>query len=325
MRIFEIGRGGLKELEHVGFKREYEIKRTVVENFGTFFPWLDLIKSEFPIGNVTLDALAFDDKEKAFVIMEYKNADNRDISDQVSIYYDRLQQNKERCRNALSEKRNKVVKERSVRWEKTYLIFVRPKFSKKQIEASNSVGQRVTELCEIRRYPNHLTISKVNVAGKERAPVSSRRRTKPRPVVSDSLSEDAWIAGDYRGTKITPQTRSLYNDLKRLLHVNFGLEHVQRRKWASFRLNDSTQVCSVILRKHRLLIVYATTKRIWPPNDFVLDISNVRHYGKGNYCSYIETESDVQRAMKYVGIVYKDITDPGPRYVPRLGSRNRMS
>ena len=312
----------MKEIEHVGFKREYEIKRTVVENFGTFFPWLDLIKSEFKIGNVTLDALAFDDEEKAFVIMEYKNVDNRDISDQVSIYYDRLEQNKERCRNALSEKRNKVVKEKDVRG-KTYLIFVRPKFRKKQIEVSNSAGQRVTELYEIRRYPSHLTISKVNVAGKDRASVSLRRR-KVSPAMPDSPSEDAWIAGDYGGPKITPETRSLYNYLKRLLSVNFGLQHVQRKKWASFRTKDGAEVCSVTLNKRRLKIVYATTERLWPLNDFVADISNVKHHGKGNHCSYIGTESDVRKAMKYVEIVYKEITDSGPKYERRLGSRNRM-
>ena len=310
MRIFATGKDGIEEIREIGFKLESEIKRTVVDNFEEFFPNLELIESEFKIGDKRIDGLAFDDRVKAFVILEYKNVDNRDISDQVSIYYDKLQQNKHMCVNALSEKRNKVVNRKEISWEKTYLILVRPEFYKDQIQVSNSTDQRITKLYEIRKYPNHLTISQVNVAGKERTSIRHKLGKKTRHVAtSPEYSEDDWLAGKYGKTKPTPQMHALYLTLKKTLLGKFQLEHIQTKQYAKFNLKGTSHmVCRVIFRKHKLQITYSTTKRdLLPINDFIKDSSpSMTEYNIGSYRSDITTESDILRATEYVGLVYRD-------------------
>jgi len=123
---------------------------------------------------------------------------------------------------------------------------------------------------------------------------------------------------EYTDPKITRHARSLYNELTRKLHVNFTLEQVRRKKCVSFRLRDGTELCSILHHEHKIEIVYAVSEKyLWQPIDFVADISDVKHYSNGDYRSYIETESDVQRAMHYVEIAHKYITGAGERYVPR--------
>ena len=443
MRVFETGGGGLEEVQEIRFKNEREIHRTVEKNLAVLFPDLELVKSEWIIKGNRIDTLAFDNRTKAFVIIEYKKARNSDIYSQGRTYYNTLRQNKDSCVLLLSTRRAKVMDSKDVDWDKTHLIFIMPSFTKRQIEASNSDDLLDIKLYEIHKYPTHLIVSRVDsaepppdpppppayseadwLAGKcgpkplphvrdlyfvlknaliaqfqlehfqrkkwasfrlngvevcsvvlqkhklrvvystfkkgllplndfiddvstvgklgrgnyrsdietesdarraveyvarvcqdvSGSRVDSKPPTKSRPT-SPAYSEIDWLEGKYGGPKITPHTRSLYDDLKRCLHRALTLDHVQKKKWASLRLKEGVEVCSVILHQHRLEIVYATSeKSLWPPTDFVADISNIGHYGKGDYRSYVETESDIQRVMKYVEIVYKNITGSGPRY-----------
>lgn len=442
MRVFETGRGGLEEIQEIRFKNEREIHSTIEKNLAVLFPDLELVKSEWTIKDNRIDTLAFDNRTKAFVIIEYKKARNSDIYSQGRTYYNTLRQNKDSCVLLLSTRRAKVMDSKDIDWDKTHLIFIMPSFTKRQIEASNSDDLLDIKLYEIHKYPTHLIVSRVDsaepppdppppvyseadwLAGKygpkplphvrdlyfvlknalitqfqlehfqrkkwasfrlngvevcsvvlqkhklrivystfkkgllplndfiddvsevgklgrgnyrsdietesdarraveyvarvcqdvSGSRVDSKPPTKSRPT-APVYSETDWLEGKCGGPRITPHVRSLYDDLKRCLHRALPLEHVQKKKWASLRLKEGAEVCSIILHQRRLEIVYATSKKsLWPPNDFVADISHVGHHGKGDYRSYIETESDIPRVMKYVEIVYKDITGSGPRY-----------
>lgn len=125
-------------------------------------------------------------------------------------------------------------------------------------------------------------------------------------------SEADWLDGKDGGPKPTPQVRDLYLSLNRALLVSRHLERVQNKKCASYRLQDGTQVCSISLHKSKLEIVYAISKGDIPlPKDFVHDISDVGHYGKGDYRSYIATTSDASRAMECVVAVQRHLSRSG--------------
>ena len=305
MRIFATGKGGLEEIRKINFRNEREIQRTVEDNLALFFPGLELVKSECTIHNTRIDTLAFDKKAKAFVIIEYKTAKRSDIYSQGRSYHNVLRKNKERCVWLLSKKKNEFIDLQDVDWQKTRLIFVMPSFTARQIEASDSEDLLDIKLYEIRKYPNQLTMSRVGVADDESDP------DPPEPSTSNTYSEADWLDGKYGGAKPTPQVRDLYFALKNDLVAKFQLDHVQQKRWASFRLSG-TQICSVVLRKHKLQITYSTTKKdLLPPNDFINDVSRVGRWGRGNYRSDIITKFDISRAIKYVDLVYNDIPGSG--------------
>ena len=143
----------------------------------------------------------------------------------------------------------------------------------------------------------------------------SGRTDKQQPTRVGSTkdySEKDWLDGKDGSTKPTPQVRDLYFALNRALLVTRHLERIQNKRWASYRLKDNTQVCSIVLHKNKLEIVYAISKGdILLPKDFVHDISDVGHYGKGDYRSYVATQSDASRVMKYVVDVQQHLSRSG--------------
>ena len=305
MRIFATGKGGLEEIRKINFRNEREIQRTVEDNLALFFPGLELVKSECTIQNTRIDTLAFDKEATAFVIIEYKTAKRSDIYSQGRSYHNVLRKNKERCVWLLSKKKNEFIDLQDVDWQKTRLIFVMPSFTARQIEASDSEDLLDIKLYEIRKYPDCLIMSRAGVTDDESDSGIIELSTP------DTYSEADWLDGKYGGAKPTPQVRDLYFALKNNLVAKFQLEHVQQKRWASFRLSG-TQVCSVVLRKHKLQITYSTTKKdLLPLNDFINDVSGVGRWGRGNYRSDITTKSDISRAIKYVDLVYNDIPGSG--------------
>jgi len=496
LRIFATGKGGLEEIPSINFKNEREIQRTVEENIAAFFPGLEKVQSECTIKNKRIDTLAFDNRAKAFVIIEYKTANSRDIYDQVLIYHNKIMENKDSCVLLLSKMRNRVMDSKEIDWQQTRLILIRPSFTPNQIEASNSKDSLDIKLYEIHKYPDHLTLSRVGVADDKLDPFpdgdpsnpsdpthntfdtsiilsvfkdgqthtlrevylaveelyaqkqiptfrirqrvrarlralcvkgtmvhvnqatyrlassssstdtesSTHRLPRPRSERNDKpsvgrasfdtsiilsvfkdgkihtldevyaavrescalqkldlaikrrvrgriralcvggnmahvgtstyrlasgsdhtnnhqsardssttvYSEADWLDGKYRGSKPTPQVRDLYFALNKVLLVARHLERVQNKKWASYRLQDGTQVCSIILHKSKLEIVYAISKGdVSLPNDFVHDISGVGHWGTGDYRSYIVTRSDASRAMECVVRVQQHLSISG--------------
>ena len=131
------------------------------------------------------------------------------------------------------------------------------------------------------------------------------------PTEHGKYSEADWLDGKYGGPKPTPQVRDLYFVLKNTLIDKFQLEHIQRKRWASFRL-EGTEACSVVVQKFKLRLVYSTFKRdLLPPTDFIHDVSGVGKFGRGHYRSDIETKSDVLRAVQYVDLVCQDVSGSG--------------
>lgn len=311
MRLFATGKGRLEEIEAI-HPKESDLRHEFDENLDKFFSGLDLVKKECPIGDVIIDTLAFDRRAKAFVIIEYKKKKSSSVMDQGLSYINKLQQHKGDCIQHLMEARKdgKPVYERNIDWDKNRLILVGPSFTKYQIDASASYDR--IELHQFHKYPNHLIVSAVNAPGKERTPVRPKRKKRSRSITkSSTCSEADWLdPKDGRG-KPLPEIHDLYLTLRKTLIDQFQLRHVQRKRWASFRLGD-TEVCSVVLRKRKFQITYSTVKKdLLPPSSFVKNVSRVGRWGRGNYRSDISTESDISRAVKYVSLVCQDVSNSG--------------
>ena len=75
----------LIELDSNKFALEKEIQTLVEKNTQELFA-LDLIKSEYIIGDFRFDSLCFDNESKSFVIIEYKNTENKSVIDQGYAY-----------------------------------------------------------------------------------------------------------------------------------------------------------------------------------------------------------------------------------------------
>lgn len=94
MPIFSIQNNTLKRIKEMSFKSEKkDIQRIIEENLNDVFN-LEFIKTEFSLGNLRIDTLAFDNETKSFVIIEYKKEKNFSVVDQGIAYLALLLNNK---------------------------------------------------------------------------------------------------------------------------------------------------------------------------------------------------------------------------------------
>ena len=69
------------------FYSEYILHKLTEKNLKKFFD-LEFVASEIQLNNLRIDTLSFDEKTKAFVIIEYKNELDLNVIKQAQKYYD---------------------------------------------------------------------------------------------------------------------------------------------------------------------------------------------------------------------------------------------
>lgn len=313
MRIFEYKNGRLCEFNDPKPTKEKELQRTVERNLDRLFPDLYMIASEFRIGDKRLDTLAYDRHDRMFVIIEYKRRKGMEMSDQVSVYRDKVREYRDKCVLALMEL-DRSIQQADIAKSDIRLIFVKPGFTRQQIE---TLGNKpLVDLCEVRKFQDKLIVNQFGKESKRRSAdhvKRARRHTRRNAQVSEpnQYLETDWLAGTYGGPKIPESTQNLYFDLKNAIREAFPpIQHMQKKLYAKFHLENGKTVFTVECFKHKLDLVYATNDvDLLPINDFVKDVSNVGHHGPGNHRSQLLRQSDISRALEYVGITYRQLAD----------------
>ena len=175
MRVFEDRNGSLEELGQQDFKKERELHRTVDSNLELIFQGLVLVKSKFKIGNKEIDTLAYDRTNDTFVIIEYKKAKGMEMADQVSVYNGMVKKHQADCVLALRDNLGLQVKIEDVKWNNTRMIFVKPDFSKQEIEVLNT--EKMLDLCAVRKYPRGIVVHHLGAERKRRSSQKSSNRS----------------------------------------------------------------------------------------------------------------------------------------------------
>ena len=114
----------LKSIERSPFQKEIEIQNLVEKNVETLFG-IELVSSEFKIGEFRIDTLCFDEETNSFVIIEYKKGSSYSVIDQGYSYLSKMLNNKdsfilEYC------KKKKVPVDVNIDWSQSRIIFISP-------------------------------------------------------------------------------------------------------------------------------------------------------------------------------------------------------
>ena len=92
---------------------------------------LECVASEIQLHKLRLDNLAFDEKHKRFVIIEYKNVFSANVLSQAQDYYDFVLNNKEEFLKRLKNPKN-------IDFDNTLVMIIGPEFSGEQINEAKS-------------------------------------------------------------------------------------------------------------------------------------------------------------------------------------------
>jgi len=309
MRIFQSRDNNLVEISEEKsngkyFGLEKVIQSLVENNLDTIFSGLEFVETEFQIDDLRPDTIAFDSEKKSFVIIEYKNVENRSLIDQGVSYYQLLQDRKENFVLLYNKKKNQTFDVSDINWDETRIVFISPQYTKYQKRASSFHGLPI-ELYEIKKFQDNIVT--LNRIGDNTIQQKDSAKPKTRTTLSEYVEED-YLNGKYHSQYPTDHIKELWNKLKETIEETFDdIEFRQKKIYGGFYLrDDGGSVCTLEALKNRIMLCYSTSKtNVIEPSDFVVDVSNKGHHGIGNYHSSIESVEDIAQAIPIISKVYQ--------------------
>jgi len=301
MKLFELQNKMVKTLSVKPFKLEKEIQQIVEDNLQELFS-LEFVRTEFPIINFRIDTLAFDRENKSFVVIEYKRDKSYSVIDQGYTYLSLMLNNKADFILEYNENCIETLKKKDVDWTQSRVIFISPQFSDYQ---TNSINFKDVpfELWEIKRFDNGLlsfiqhkptsTESITNISGDKNNVVS--KVTKEVKVYTEQIHYD----------NTSDAVKETYLNLTERI-MNLGdVEIVPRSAYVGFK--KKTNFVDINVQKKNLWLWINLPKgELDDPKEITRDVSNIGHYGNGDYDLKVTPESDLDYIMFLINQSYKN-------------------
>lgn len=153
MPIFLIKDNRLKLIKASNFKKEDEIQGLIESSLDETFG-LEFVTSQFTVKNLRIDTLAFDNRTKSFVILEYKKDKKLSMVEQGFVYLSLLLNNNADFLLKYNEE-GKSIKINEVDWAQSKVLFISPSFTKYQ-KGSLNLRDLPYELWEVSKYENDI-------------------------------------------------------------------------------------------------------------------------------------------------------------------------
>ncbi len=250
MDLYRLKETTLSFIHNEDFELERDLQRLVEANLEMLFG-LTLVTSEFLMGQFRLDTLAYDEENKAFVIIEYKKKHNASVIDQGYSYLSSMLNNKAEFIVEFNEKLGRTLKRGDIDWSSSRVLFVSPSFNKFQ---RNSVNFRDIpfELWEVRRFANGIiSVDQIQATSNE-----SIRQINPNQddsVISQVSSEIyVYIENDHL-VKLSSVMRQVWEELRGNLEGWPDNSFYARKQYIGFKRGNKT-ACYIHFQKDALSI-----------------------------------------------------------------------
>lgn len=301
MPLYKIAHKQLELIKESAFRLEKDIQDIVEANLGSLFG-LHLVRSEFSLGGLRIDTLAYDKDAQAFVIIEYKKGSNYSVVDQGMSYLGLMLNNKAEFILEYNERCNASLKRDDVDWSQSRVNFISPSFTTFQLEAINFKDLPI-ELWEVKRYTNN------TVRFDQHKPASTTATIKTvskKSEVVEAISREVKTYTEESHLKLAePNIAELYNRFKELvLAISPELSVKPMKQYIAFRCKTNiTDV--VVLKKSLKFFINLPKGKLEDPKKLARDVSEVGHWGNGDYQIQISSEDELEYIISLVRQSYK--------------------
>lgn len=293
MVLFSIKGEDLKKINQIDFRLEKDIQKITEKNIGTIFG-LDFVKSEFQLNDLRMDTLAFDKETKSFVIIEYKKSSNFSVIDQGYAYLALLLNNKADFILEYNESKDDFLGKNDVDWSQSRVIFVSPHFTKYQRQAIEFKDLPI-ELWEITKYKNDTILFKQLKASKSSESIT---KVSTKNEIVQKVSDEVKVYTEEDHLKTTSDdVKELYDELKeRTYSLGDFVEIKPTKYYIAFKSN--TNFADFRIQKNQIKIWLNIRKGdLDDPKNVTRDISNVGHWGNGDYEISLKPGDDLDYLM----------------------------
>lgn len=279
------------------FKLERDMQRVFEDNLGLIMG-LEMVKSEFTIKDKRIDTLAFDRQSNSFVIIEYKRDKNNSVFDQGITYLNLMLNYKADFVLEYNENMKNNLLRDDVDWSQSRVVFVSSDFTENQIQATNFKDFAI-ELWEVKRYSNN-TIS-INNIGKSKSAPSIKPILETNKTFQDISREIKVYSEEDHLKGKSDEIIELYEKFKNaILNLKNDLEVVYRKNYIGFKL-DKRNISDIEVQAKQLKLYINVNKgQLDDPKGLMRDISNIGHWGNGDYQTLVNNDDDLEYIMSLI-------------------------
>lgn len=288
------------KIKKSAFKTERQMQKLVETNLSILFN-LEYVRSEYALGSLRIDTLAYDPEKKSFVIIEYKNDRNFSVIDQGYSYLALLLNNKADFILEYNDRRKKGLRKEELDWSQSRVIFIAPEFTKYQRGAINFRDLPI-ELWEISIYENGMVLfdSITTPEGSESIEIISPKGESFKEVSREIkvYSEQDFING------LPEEIVELYENLKTRIVSLGGVKIVPTKHYIAFKTEKN--FVDVLLQKSKVkLWLNLKIGELDDPKSLARDMQETRHWGNGQYELILTPDSDLDYVMMLIKQSYK--------------------
>lgn len=303
MAIYSIKNRKLNFIEEVDFKLEKEIQKICEDNLDQLFE-LQIIRSQFAFQNFRIDTLAFDQKPKSFVVIEYKRDKNFSVIDQGYAYLSLLLNNKadfileynENCKAVLRLRKNDID------WSQTKIIFISPSFTHYQVQSINFKDLPI-ELWEIKKYANDtVSLEQIRPLG---ATESIKTISKGDKLIEGVSKELKVYTEDDHLAETSDEIKELYDKFKISLLTISGDIKIKPTKWYIGFLSKTNFVDIHIQKKALKIWLNLRNRELDDPKGLARDVSKIGHWGNGDYEIQVSNDENIDYIISLAKQSYK--------------------
>lgn len=282
---------------------EKNVQSLVETNLSEVFG-LSFICTEYPLNNLRIDTLAFDEEAKSFVVIEYKRDHSFSVIDQGYAYLALLLNNKADFVLEYNEKCKKNLRKDDIDWSQSKVIFIANSFTKYQQEAMGFQDLPI-ELWEVKQHDNDLVLFNELRASEKSESIKTVAKGKNVEVVSREIKQ--YSIDDH----FKPQwneTRAIFETLsQRVLDIDPKFEMYAVKSYIGFKINEKV-IFSV---RPQASLVRVELYRVEPKD--LNDPEKRTVYQKRSFEFYnkhvteydIKTEDEIDYAVMLIKQVYK--------------------
>jgi len=302
MKLFRLNKTNLNEVEQIPFKLEKDIQSLVEGNVESIFN-LKFIQTELSVDKYRIDSLCFDEENNSFVIIEYKKGSSYSVIDQGYTYLQLLLNNKSDFLLVLSQHFNKVLRMEDVDWSQSRIIFVSPSFNSYQKDSVN-FKDLPFELWEIKRYSNDTVVLNQHRSNSKESIETLNPNTTNSTI--SQVSREVKVYTEERHIEYgSDELKEVYNDVReRILELGSDIEIIPRKEYIGFKRGSN--IVDIEFQKKQLKFFINMKKgELDDPMNISRDVSNVGHYGNGDYEIRVNKDSDLDYLMVLIKQSYK--------------------
>jgi len=263
------------------FYNENRLHKLTEKNLKNLFD-LEFVASEIQLNNLRIDTLSFDEKTKAFVIIEYKNKLDLNVIKQTQKYYDLVKNNPEYFANRLDNKND-------IDFENTRVMIIGPEFSQNQINNSKDNF----EIWKVSLYDDCQVIYENMKTDETKELIAEPYELKltEEKILTDIPQEQCELYFNFK-----EKVMNEFDDIKLIYLINA----------VSFRMNNKI---ACLFRFENPAKIHYHTDELKDIENKTRDISNITTGGKANYELILKSEDEIDYALNLFRQVYMQKED----------------